>query len=56
MLARRQWDRRGTGGISFTELGFGAAPLGNLFRAISEAEAQAVLDGAWAAGPGRRCG
>jgi D-threo-aldose 1-dehydrogenase len=50
MLARRQWDRRGTGGISFTELGFGAAPLGNLFRAITEDEAQTVLEGAWAAG------
>jgi D-threo-aldose 1-dehydrogenase len=50
MLARRQWDRRGTRGLSFTELGFGAAPLGNLFRAITEAEAQAVLEGAWAAG------
>lgn len=50
MLARRHWNRRGTGGISFTELGFGAAPLGNLYRAISEAEAQAVLETAWAAG------
>jgi D-threo-aldose 1-dehydrogenase len=50
MLARRLWDRRGTGGLSFTELGFGAAPLGNLFKAISEAEAQAVLEAAWAAG------
>jgi D-threo-aldose 1-dehydrogenase len=50
MLARRTWDRRGNGGISFTELGFGAAPLGNLFRSITEDEAQAVLDGAWAAG------
>jgi D-threo-aldose 1-dehydrogenase len=50
MLARRHWDKRGTGGVSFTELGFGAAPLGNLFRAISEDEAQAVLQGAWAAG------
>jgi D-threo-aldose 1-dehydrogenase len=50
MLARRHWDRRGNGGIDFTELGFGAAPLGNLFTAISEAEAQAILDAAWAAG------
>jgi D-threo-aldose 1-dehydrogenase len=50
MLARRHWDRRGNGGISFTELGFGAAPLGNLFRAIAEDEAQAVLEGAWTAG------
>jgi D-threo-aldose 1-dehydrogenase len=50
MLARRHWDGRKDGGISFTELGFGAAPLGNLFRAISEDEAQAVLDAAWAGG------
>jgi D-threo-aldose 1-dehydrogenase len=50
MLARRHWDRRGTGGISFTELGFGSAPLGNLFTAISEAEAQAILEAAWDAG------
>jgi D-threo-aldose 1-dehydrogenase len=50
MQAQRHWDRRGDGGIAFTELGFGAAPLGNLFRAVSEAEAQAVLDAAWAAG------
>lgn len=50
MLAQRQWQRRGGAGIRFTELGFGAAPLGNLFRAISEAEAQAVLEAAWAAG------
>jgi D-threo-aldose 1-dehydrogenase len=50
MLARRHWQRQGNGGISFTELGFGAAPLGNLFRAISEDEAQAVLQAAWDAG------
>ncbi|MGL4237265.1 aldo/keto reductase [Tabrizicola sp.] len=50
MLARRQWDRLGNGGLSFTELGFGAAPLGNLFKAITEAEAQAILEAAWAAG------
>jgi D-threo-aldose 1-dehydrogenase len=40
----------GNGGLTFTELGFGAAPLGNLYRAISEDEAQAVLDRAWEAG------
>lgn len=50
MLALRHWDRRSNGGVTFTELGFGAAPLGNLFRAISETEAQAVLEAAWAAG------
>jgi D-threo-aldose 1-dehydrogenase len=50
MLAKRHWDRTRNGGIAFTELGFGAAPLGNLFRAITEAEAQDVLEAAWAAG------
>lgn len=46
----RQWDRIGNGGLTFTELGFGAAPLGNLYRAISEAEAEAILEAAWAGG------
>ena len=36
--------------INFTELGFGAAPLGNLYHAISEAEAQKTLQAAWDAG------
>ncbi|RMH50978.1 MAG: aldo/keto reductase [Alphaproteobacteria bacterium] len=49
-LRAREWDRRGDGGLSFTELGFGTAPLGNLYRAISEEEAQAILERAWAAG------
>jgi D-threo-aldose 1-dehydrogenase len=49
-MKTRQWDRLGNGGLTFTELGFGAAPLGNLYRAISEEDAQAVLEGAWAAG------
>ena len=46
----RHWDRIGNGGLTFTELGFGAAPLGNLYRAISEAEAEAILEAAWAGG------
>ena len=50
MQATRHWDRLGKGGLTFTELGFGAAPLGNLFKAISEAEAQAILQAAWDAG------
>lgn len=50
MLAERLWDRHGTGGLRFTELGFGSAPIGNLFRAVSEAEARATLDAAWAGG------
>jgi D-threo-aldose 1-dehydrogenase len=49
-MRTRAWDRRGDGGLTFTELGFGTAPLGNLYRAISEAEAQATLDTAWQGG------
>lgn len=36
--------------INFTELGFGTAPLGNLYRAVSEDDAQKTLDAAWKAG------
>jgi D-threo-aldose 1-dehydrogenase len=50
MQRTRHWDRRGTGGLTFTELGFGAAPLGNLFKAISDDAAHALLEAAWAAG------
>lgn len=46
----RQWGRTGDKGLSFTALGFGAAPLGNLYRAIGDDEAQAVLEAAWETG------
>ncbi|MBX9455163.1 MAG: aldo/keto reductase [Rhizobium sp.] len=46
----RQWDRLGNGGIDFTELGFGAAPLGNLYRAVSDSDAHDVLQAAWDTG------
>ena len=36
--------------MQFTELGFGAAPLGNLYRPMTEKEARATLDAAWATG------
>ncbi len=36
--------------LAVTELGFGGAPLGNLFAAIPEDEAQATLQAAWDAG------
>ena len=49
-MKKRHWDRLGNGGVSFTELGFGTAPLGNLFRALSDDEAQAALEVAWAGG------
>ena len=50
MLAERVWDRGGRGALRFTELGFGAAPIANLYRAISDDDAQAVLQAAWDAG------
>ncbi len=49
-LTTRHWDRLGNGGVRLTELGFGTAPLGNLYRAITDADAEAILDRAWAAG------
>jgi len=49
-MKKRHWDRLGNGGLTFTELGFGAAPLGNLYKSISDAEADAVLTQAWDAG------
>jgi D-threo-aldose 1-dehydrogenase len=36
--------------IPFTEMGMGSAPLGNLYRAVNEQQAQATLDAAWNAG------
>lgn len=50
MQRARHWDRIGNGGLKFTEIGFGTAPLGNLYRAISDAEADAILDSAWQGG------
>lgn len=50
MQKTRHWDRLGNGGLSFTEIGFGSAPMANLFKAVSEADARATLDRAWEAG------
>lgn len=50
MIAKRLWDRHGTGGLALSELGFGTAPLGNLYKAITEEDARASLDRAWQAG------
>ncbi len=49
-MKSRAWDRLGNGGLTFTELGFGTAPLGNLYRAISDADADAILQAAWDGG------
>lgn len=50
MQDTRHWDRLGNGGLDFTVLGFGSAPIGNLFRAISDDDAHAVLQAAWDGG------
>jgi len=49
-MKTRHWERIANGGLTFTELGFGSAPLGNLYRAISEDEAFATLTAAWDTG------
>lgn len=36
--------------VNLSQLGFGGAPLGNLYRKIEDAAAQATLDAAWDAG------
>jgi D-threo-aldose 1-dehydrogenase len=46
---RKFTTRRGVE-LQFTELGFGGAPLGNLYRPIAEKEARTMLDAVWAAG------
>jgi len=42
--------RAGKGRLSLTVLGFGGAPLGNLYTAITESAAEATLAAAWDAG------
>ena len=40
----------GRTGVTVTPLGFGGAPVGTLYHAMSDAAATAVVDAAWAAG------
>ena len=40
----------GSTGVALTNLGFGGAPLGDLFEILSETQAQATLQAAWDAG------
>jgi D-threo-aldose 1-dehydrogenase len=49
-LKTRKWQRIENGGLTFTELGFGSAPLGNLYRAIGDDEARDILNKAWEGG------
>jgi D-threo-aldose 1-dehydrogenase len=49
-LQTRAWDRGGKGALHLTELGFGTAPIGGLYRPVSADEAQATMAAAWDAG------
>jgi len=49
MEIRRLPTRNGSA-LAFTELGFGTAPLGNLYRALDEDTAQATCRAAWEVG------
>ncbi len=49
-LKARDWQRIENGELTFTELGLGTAPLGNLYQVISNEDAQAILDRAWEGG------
>jgi D-threo-aldose 1-dehydrogenase len=49
-MRKRKFMARSGVELQFTELGFGAAPLGNLYRPLTEKEARATLDAAWGAG------
>ena len=49
-MAALRRRRLGSHGPEVTELGFGAAAVGNLYRPVSDAEARSVLDAAYAHG------
>jgi D-threo-aldose 1-dehydrogenase len=42
-LERRVWNRQDKGALNFTELGFGTAPIGGLYRPVPAEEAQATM-------------
>jgi D-threo-aldose 1-dehydrogenase len=49
-MKKRKFTTRSGVELQFTELGFGAAPLGNLYRPLTEKEARATVDAAWSVG------
>jgi D-threo-aldose 1-dehydrogenase len=49
-IGRRSFTSRSGAVIDFTELGFGSAPVGNLYRALDEVTAQLTMEAAWKAG------
>jgi len=50
VLKTNKWDRLENGGVEFTQLGMGGAPLANLGSAISDQDALDILDAGWDAG------
>ena len=47
-ISKRKFGRTA---LSVTDMGFGAAPIGNFLRPISEDESHAMVERAWNAGP-----
>jgi len=50
MMATRILNRRTVRPVELTRMGFGGAPLGNLYRKVSDADAQAALQAAYDSG------
>ena len=50
MIRKRTLNRLATQCLDMSELGFGTAPLGNLYKPISDDEANDALEDAWDAG------
>jgi D-threo-aldose 1-dehydrogenase len=50
IMRKRKFNARNGAELQFSELGFGSAPLGNMYRPLTEKEARATLDAAWNAG------
>jgi D-threo-aldose 1-dehydrogenase len=48
--AHRTFTSRSGATLTFTAMGFGTAPLGNLYRPMSEEESDATLEAAWEVG------
>ncbi len=49
-MKKRHFKAPSGASLRFTELGFGTAPLGNLFKPVSDKDADATLEAAWEAG------
>jgi D-threo-aldose 1-dehydrogenase len=49
-LSRRQFTSRSGRALQFTSLGFGSAPLGNLYRVVTGEQARLTLETAWQLG------